>query len=311
MLGGNGVIMLLFIINAVLRSAGDASMSLRVLCVANLLNLILDPLLIFGWGPFPELGITGAAVATNIGRGVAVLYQFYLLFSGSTRVKLGLQHLTIQIHTMGQLIRLALGGICQHIIATSSWIGLMRIVSEFGNTVVAGYTIAIRIIIFVLLPSWGISNAAATLVGQNLGAQKPERAEKSVWITGKVNMIFMGTISIVLMCFPSSFIQIFIDDPDVISGGASALRIMSLGFIAYGMGMVLVQALNGSGDTATPTRINFICFWLLEIPLAYVLALVLTVGAAGVFYSIIIAETAMTLFALYYFKQGKWKLKEV
>lgn len=311
MLGGNGVIMLLFIINAVLRSAGDASMSLRVLCVANFLNLILDPLLIFGVGPFPELGITGAAVATNIGRGVAVLYQFYLLFSGSTRVKLGLQHITIQLHTMGQLVKLASGGICQHFIATSSWIGLMRIVARFGSPVVAGYTIAIRVILFVLLPSWGIGNAAATLVGQNLGALKPERAEKSVWITSKVNMIFMGTISIVLMCFPRNFIQIFIDDPDVVAGGASALRIMSLGFIAYGLGMVLVQALNGSGDTATPTKINLVCFWLLEIPLAYMLAVVLSIGANGVFFSVIIAETAMTLFALYYFKQGKWKHKEV
>ena len=311
MLGGNGVIMLLFIINAVLRSAGDPAMSLRVLCVANLLNLILDPVLIFGLGPFPELGITGAALATNIGRGTAVLYQFYLLFSGRTRVKLGLQHIAIQIHTMGQLIRLALGGICQHIIATSSWIGLMRIVSEFGSTVVAGYTIAVRIIVFILLPSWGISNAAATLVGQNLGAQKPERAEKSVWITGKVNMVFMGGISIVLIWFPQTFIQIFIDDFQVIHSGASALRIMSLGFIVYGLGMVLVQAINGSGDTATPTKINFVCFWLLEIPLAYALAIVLFNNASGVFFSIVLAETAMTLCALYVFRQGKWKLKEV
>jgi len=311
MLGGNGVIMLLFIINAVLRSAGDASMSLRVLCVANLLNLILDPVLIFGLGPFPELGITGAAVATNIGRGTAVVYQFYLLFSGSTRVKLGLQHIAVHVDTIRQLINLALGGIGQQIIATSSWIGLMRIVAVFGHTVVAGYTIAIRIILFVLLPSWGISNAAATLVGQNLGALKPERAEKSVWITGKVNMIFMGSISIMLMLWPKAFIEIFIDDPEVIRNGASALRIMSLGFIAYGLGMVLVHALNGSGDTSTPTKINFVCFWLLEIPLAYVLAVVLSIGASGVFFSVIIAETAMTLCALYFFKQGKWKLREV
>jgi putative MATE family efflux protein len=311
MLGGNGVIMLLFIINAVLRSAGDAAMSLRVLCVANLLNLILDPILIFGLGPFPELGITGAALATNIGRGTAVVYQFHLLFSGRTRVKLGLQHIAVHIPTIRQLVKLALGGIGQQIIATSSWIGLMRIVAVFGSTVVAGYTIAIRIIIFVLLPSWGLSNAAATLVGQNLGALKPERAETSVWITGKVNMIFMGSISIALILFPKAFIEIFIDDPDVIRSGANALRIMSLGFIAYGLGMVLVQAFNGSGDTATPTKINFVCFWLLEIPLAYGLAIVLSMGETGVFYSIIIAEIAMTLSALYFFKQGKWKLKEV
>jgi putative MATE family efflux protein len=257
------------------------------------------------------LGITGAAVATNIGRGLAVLYQFYLLFSGRTRIKLSLGDIRIHPHTIGQLIKLALGGVGQQIIATSSWIGLMRIVSIFGSTVVAGYTIAIRVLIFALLPCWGIANAAATLVGQNLGAQKPDRAEKSAWATGKASMLLMGLISIALIGFPRTFIQPFIDDALVVASGAVALRIMSLGFIAYGLGMVMVQALNGAGDTATPTKINLLCFWLLEIPLAYLLAITLGVGETGVFYSIIVAETLMALCALAAFKRGRWKQKEV
>jgi len=311
MLAGNGVIMLLFIINAVFRSAGDAAISMRVLWIANILNMVLDPVLIFGLGPFPELGITGAAVATNIGRGLAVLYQFYLLFSGKTRIKLTVADIRIHPHTIGQLVKLALGGVGQQIIATSSWIGLMRIVSVFGSTAVAGYTIAIRVVVFALLPCWGIANAAATLVGQNLGAQKPDRAERSVWATAKANVILMGLISIALIGFPRPFIQPFIDDGPVVDSGAVALRIMSLGFIAYGLGMVLVQALNGAGDTATPTKINLFCFWLLEIPLAYLLAIKLHAGETGVFYSIIIAETAMTLWALVAFKRGRWKQKQV
>jgi putative MATE family efflux protein len=302
MLAGNTVIMLLFIINAVFRSAGDAAISMRVLWIANILNLILDPVLIFGLGPFPELGVTGAAVATNIGRGLAVLYQFYLLFSGSTRIKLIRKDIRIHFHTIGQLVKLALGGIGQQIIATSSWIGLMRIVSMFGSTVVAGYTIAIRVVIFALLPCWGIANAAATLV---------DRAEKSVWATGKTNMLVMGLISIALMATPRTFIQLFIGDGDVIVSGAEALRIMGYGFVAYGLGMVMVQALNGAGDTATPTKINLVCFWLLEIPLAYLLAIKLQVGPKGAFYSIIIAETFMALGAMQAFRRGKWKQKIV
>ena len=311
MLGGNAVVMLLFIINAVFRSAGDAAISMRVLWLANILNLILDPILIFGIGPFPELGITGAAIATNIGRGLAVLYQFYLLFSGRTRIRLSYHDIAIHFDTIKQLVKLALGGIGQRVIATSSWIGLMRIISAFGSTVVAGYTIAIRIIIFVLLPSWGISNAAATLVGQNLGAHKPDRAERSVWITGKANMVFMGLISLILILFPDAFVRLLIDDRNVINSGASALRIMSFGFVAYGLGMVLVQALNGAGDTATPTKINLLCFWVLEIPLAYLLAITMKFGETAVFYSIIIAETMMTIAALYFFKRGNWKHRKV
>lgn len=311
MLGGNVVIMLLFIINAVFRSAGDAAISMRVLWMANIINLFLDPMLIFGIGPFPELGVMGAAIATNIGRGLAVVYQFYLLFSGKGRVKLSVKDISIHFKTIKQLVKLSLGGIGQNIIATSSWIGLVRIISEFGSEVLAGYTIALRIIIFSLLPSWGISNASATLVGQNLGAKEPARAEKSVWATGKVNMIFMGTVSLIFILFPSMFIQLFIDDILVIKSGALCLRIISYGFVAYGLGMVLVQAFNGAGDTVTPTKINLFCFWLLEIPLAYLFAITAGIGETGVYYAIVVAETMMTILAAYLFMKGKWKLKKV
>jgi putative MATE family efflux protein len=311
MLGGNAVIMLLFIINAIFRSAGDAAISMRVLWIANIINLILDPILIFGWGPIPALGVTGAAIASNTGRGLAVVYQLFLLFGGKARVKLAVRYIVIDWSTIKHIITISAGGIGQHIIATSSWIGLMRIVSEFGSSVVAGYTIAIRIVVFSLLPSWGISNAAATLVGQNLGAKHPERAEKSVWAVGKVNIVFMGVISIVLILIPSVFIRLFISEADVIAHGALGLRIIAFGFISYGLGMVMVQALNGAGDTLTPTKINLFCFWLIEIPLAYALAILLGMGEKGVYYSIVIAETLMTLSAAWFFNKGKWKLKDV
>ncbi len=311
MLGGNFVIMLLFIINAIFRSAGDAAISMRILILANGLNIILDPLLIFGMGPFPALGIEGAAIATNTGRGLAVIYQFYLLFNGKRRVKLGLENIRIHIKTIKQLIKLSIGGIGQHIIATSSWIGLVRIISMFGSEALAGYTIAIRVVIFSLLPAWGISNAAATLVGQNLGAKSPERAEKSVWAVGKVNMVYMAIVGVILFLYPEAIIKIFTDDMAIIASGISSLRIISLGFIFYGLGMVMVQALNGAGDTVSPTWINFFSFWMIEIPVAYVLAVTLNVGENGVYYAIIIAEAIMSLAAMWIFKTGKWKLKEV
>ncbi len=311
MFSGNVVIMLLFIINAVFRSSGDAAISMRVIWIANIINLILDPVLIFGIGPFPELGIKGAAIATNIGRGIAVLYQLYLLFFGNRRIQLFASSIRFIPKVMGQLLKLSAGGIMQNLIATSSWILLIRIITVFGASAIAGYTIAIRIILFALLPAWGLSNAASTLVGQNLGANQPDRAEKAVWITSYVNMVLLGLVGIITAVFPEFFIRLFINDPEVVKSGILSLRIISLGFLFYAMGMVMVQGLNGSGDTVTPTKINFVCFWLVEIPLAYVMAITLNMGLLGACLSIIIAESLLALAGLYYFKKGKWKTKEV
>lgn len=311
MLGGNAVIMLLFIINAVFRSSGDAAISFRVLIIANGLNIILDPLLIFGIGPFPELGITGAAIATNTGRGLAVLYQLYLLFKGNKRVVIKARNIAFRMKTIRQLLKLSAGGIGQYIIATSSWIVLVRIISEFGSEALAGYTIAIRIIIFILMPAWGISNAAATLVGQNLGANQPERAEKSVWAVAKINILYMALVTCILLLIPGFFVKIFTGNPIIIQSGVNSLQIISYGFIFYGLGMVMVQALNGAGDTETPTWINFFCFWLIEIPLAYLLALSLNFGEQSIYIAIILSESLMTLCAVWFFRKGKWKLKQV
>ncbi|MGW8315208.1 MAG: MATE family efflux transporter, partial [Bacteroidales bacterium] len=301
MLGGNGVIMLLFIINAVFRSSGDAAISMRILWFANILNILLDPLLIFGIGPFPELGVQGAAVATNIGRGAAVLYQIYLLGKGKYRVKIRAAQLVIRFKEVMKLIRLSLGAIGQNLIATSSWIFLVWVVTSLGEEAVAGYTIAIRIIMFVLLPAWGMANAAATLVGQNLGAEQPERAERSAWVVGIGNMIFLGLVSIVFIAIPHSFIGFFIDpvtEPMVMQSGITCLRLVSFGFLVYAMGMVMVNSLNGAGDTATPVWVNFIAFWLMEIPLAYLFAITFDLQIRGVCYAILIGETALTLISM-------------
>jgi putative MATE family efflux protein len=311
MLGGNIIIMLLFINNAIFRSSGDAAIALRVLFIANVLNIVLDPCLIFGLGPFPKLGLTGAAVATTTGRSIAVVIQFWLLFRGNYRVKLGIRHIKFDWCLIKHIFAVSLGGIGQNIVATASWIFLMRIVSSFGSLVIAGYTIAIRIIIFALLPSWGLSNAASTLVGQNLGAKKPERAERAVWAAAAVNFIIQGIIGTLFIVFPNFFVGLIADDREVIPFAAESLKIIGYGFFFYGVGMVMVQAFNGAGDTNTPTFINIFCFWLMEIPIALVFAHTLKMNESGVYYSIVIAESTIAVVALILFRKGKWKEKMV
>src|SRR5579863_2814086 len=292
-LGGSCAVLLLFLNNAIFRGAGDAAIAMRLLCVSNIINLILDPCLIFGLGPFPRLGVTGAALATFSGRSIGVLYQFYRLMKGSERLRIPPRLLRLNPRVMLRLIRVSLTGILQFAIANTSWIGLVRIVSIFGAAALAGYTIAIRIVIFVILPSWGLSNAAATLVGQNLGAGHPQRAEQAVWRTGLYNMLVLGIIGVVFIFTATPLVSLFTHDPAVVPLAASALRILSYGNIAYAYGMVMLQSFNGAGDTRTPTIVNFFGFWILEIPLAYCLALKLNLHSNGVFISIVIAEAAI------------------
>ncbi len=311
MLGGNYVIMLLFVINGIFRSAGNAAIALRVLALANVINIVLDPCLIFGIGPFPELGIEGAAIATNIGRGVAVIYQLYILLKGSGALSISIRKIRLSIDLMGRLIRLSIGSIGQILIMTTSWLALVRVISTFGSDVLSGYTIGIRVIIFAILPCNGLANAAATLVGQNLGASRPDRSEESVWLATRVNTVILILISIVLVVFTEPLICVFTSDPCVIKSGIDCLRIVSYGFVIFGFGSILVNSLNGAGDTKSPTIINILCFWCLEIPLACFLAFYTGMNENGVFYSIIISEAVMTLIALYVFRSGKWKYKEV
>lgn len=311
LIGGNITIMLLFLINAIFRGAGDASIAMWTLVLSNGLNIILDPLFIFGWGPFPELGVMGAAVATNIGRGTAVLFQLGILFFGWGKIRLMVGDIVLNLKVMYNLVKVSMGGIAQFLIGTSSWVFLMRIMSEFGSEVLAGYTIAIRVMMFTLMPSWGMSNAAATLVGQNLGAKQPDRAETSVWKTGKYNAYFMGFVSLVYLIFAKHIISWFNTTPSVVENGALCLQIIAAGYIFYAYGMVVTQAFNGSGDTQTPTKINFISFWLFQLPMAYVLALVLDFGAKGVFIAITAAEVLLAVLAMIWFKKGKWKQFQV
>lgn len=311
MMASNVVIMFLFIINAIFRSSGNPAISMKVLLAANFLNIILDPLLIFGYGPIPAFGIKGAAIATFIGRGVGVVWQIYLLFKGNGQIQMALRDFRPDFRVLGSIIRLSIGGIGQNLIATASWIVMVRIVSDFGSSAVAGYTIAIRVIVFSLLPSWGLSNAAATLVGQNLGAGHPARAERSARITGWANAAVMGVISLFFMTIPESFISFFTIAPDILQNGASCLRIISYGCLFYGLGMVMVQALNGAGDTLTPVFLNFLCFWVIEIPLAWFLAMKSGLDQQGVYYAVCISESLLALVGWMIFRRGKWKLKKV
>jgi putative MATE family efflux protein len=307
----NLIVILLFLINGIFRGAGDAALAMRSLWIANTLNIILDPMFIFGIGPFPELGIKGAAVATIIGRASGIIYQLYHLKKGKGLIKIHKNNWQFKPLIIFKLIKLSAGVTAQFIISSASWIFLMRIISTFGSAALAGYTIAVRIVIFTLLPAWGFSNAAATMVGQNLGAEQPERAEKSVWRTGFFNMIFMGIVMIIFFFWGDNISSFFTTEKEVLQNASDCLRIFAMGYLFYAFGMVLVQAFNGAGDTRTPTIMNFFIFWMLQIPLAYSLAILLNVGATGVYYAIVISESTFSVVGYFLFKKGKWKTIKV
>lgn len=307
LLGSNVVIMLLFLLNGIFRGAGDAALAMRALWLANGLNIILDSLLIFGWGPFPELGLRGAAIATATGRGIGVVYQLWLLTRGSSTLRLVRRHLQLRWNVIEKLVKVSANGAIQFLISSASWIFLMRIIALFGDEAVAGYVIAIRLIIFTILPSWGLANATATLVGQNLGAGQPERAERSVWRASFLNVLFMLTVSVFYIIWAPSIIRFFDTTPEVVSAGIMTLRIICLGYLFFAFGMVVSQAFNGAGDTRTPMFINIICFWLIEIPLGYFLAVTFDWRLAGVCWAIAISETLLAIIAIWIFRRGRWK----
>jgi putative MATE family efflux protein len=310
-LGGSGVVLMLFLNNAIFRGTGDAAIAMRLLWVSNILNLVLDPCLIFGLGPFPRMGVTGAALATFTGRGIGVLYQFYRLSRGTERLCILACHLRLNVTVLWRLVKVSFTGILQFLIGQASWILLVRIVSLFGASALAAYTIAIRIVIFAILPSWGLSNAAATLVGQNLGAGHPDRARNAVWRTGLWNMIFLGSVGLVFIAFAPFIIRLFSSDPEVLRTAIPCLRIFSCGNIAFAYGMVLMQAFNGSGDTLTPTYVNFFGFWLLEIPLAWALAMHTPLQVNGIFASVVVAQSVIVLITLYLFRKGNWAKQRI
>ncbi len=307
---GMVTILLLFLNNAIYRGAGDAATAMRALWLANAINLILDPCLIFGLGPFPEMGLVGAAVATTIGRGTGVVYQLWGLSRGK-RLRVTRSDVRINLRVIARLLRLAAGGVGQMLIVTTSYVGLIRILATFGSTVLAGYVISIRLVLFIILPAWGLSNAAATLVGQNLGAHKPERAERAVWLTGTWNMVFMALVTVVFVGFAPQIIHIFTHDPGISVIGIESLRIISCGYVFYAWGMVMMQAFNGAGDTVTPTWINLFCFWLFQIPMAWILAIVLDMGPTGVFLAIASSYSLEAVVGVILFRRGRWKEKKV
>jgi putative MATE family efflux protein len=306
-LGGNLAVLLLYLNNAIFRGAGDPALALRALVLANGINIVLDPCLIFGLGPFPELGVTGAGIATLLGRSTGVAYQFWMLRRGVGRIALRGPAARVELPIVRELVRLSLGGVGQLLIATASWVALMRIVAPFGSEALSGYTIAIRIVVFALMPAWGLSNAAATLVGQNLGARQPERAEHSVWLTGRYNMVFMLAVTVLFLAFAPPLVSLFTEKPETHSIGVRALRTLAYGYVFYAWGMVVAQAFNGAGDTLTPTRLNFFCFWCFQIPLAWSLAGPLALGPDGVFWSVCVSESVLAVAAILLFRRGRWK----
>jgi putative MATE family efflux protein len=307
MLGGNGVVLLLFLLNAAFRGAGDAAIAMRVLWIANILNIVLDPLLIFGIGPFPEMGVTGAAAATLTGRGVAVGIQLALLFGLGDRLRVAAAHLRPRVDVMARLVRLSATGTFQVFVSTASWIGLVRVIAGFGSEALAGYTVAIRVVLFALLPAWGLANAAATLVGQGLGAGRPERAERAVWLAGGMNFVFLGSIGVLFLASAPGIVGLFGVDAVTSGFAVHGLRIISAGFFFYGYGMVLTQAFNGAGDAWTPTWLNVGCFWAFEIPLAWVLAYEFGWGPDGVFVAMAMAFSLSAVVAAVLFRRGRWK----
>ena len=311
MLGSSAVIFLLFLINAIFRGAGDPALSMRVLWIANGINIVLDPCLINGWGPFPRLNVFGAAVATTTGRGIGVAVQLFLLMGGYSRVRIHRHQIRIVWEVMWRLLRVSFTGILQFLIATASWTGLVRLCAVFGTVPVAGYNIAIRIFLFLLLPAWGLSNAAATLVGQNLGAKQPDRAEASVYATGQFTMAYMALTAIALVGFARSLALFFTQHPEVVAVAADCKRFIGAGGVVYAWGMVLVQAFNGSGDTRTPSIVNFFCYWCFQIPVAYTLARTFQWGPRGVFFAVPAAETLMTVASIILFRRGAWKRKVI
>ncbi|HEY7232681.1 MAG TPA: MATE family efflux transporter [Gemmatimonadaceae bacterium] len=312
MYGGNATIVLLFLVNAIFRGAGDAAIAMRVLWLANAINIALGPCLIFGLGPFPALGVKGAAIATNIGRGTGALFALSRLLRGNgARISIRRRHLRFEPGLMLRMLRLSASGTLQTIIGTASWIGLIRILSTFGSGVLAGYTIGIRVIIFALLPSWGLANAGATMVGQALGARKPERAEQAVWIAGFYNMCFLGSVGVLFVLLAHPIASIFTTDPSVVPNAVDALRIIAFGFLFYAYGMVLAAAFNGAGDTMTPTILNVVVFWLWEIPLGFLLAKTLGFGPRGVYYAVTVAFSTLALLSAVLFKRGRWKSRSV
>ena len=310
-LGGSATMILLYLINAVFRGAGDPAISMRTLWLANAINIVLGPLFIFGLGPFPKLGVLGAAVATTIGRGCGVLYQLSALIRKQGRISIRRSRIRLQPDVMARLLRISGPGIFQFLVATASWLVLVRIISLFGSDAVAGYTVSIRILMFIILPSWGLCNAAATLVGQNLGAGRPDRAERSVWQTGLYNMAYMTVVTVFFLVWGEMVIRFFTTDPGVLRYGIECTRIISYGYIAYAWGLVMIQAFNGAGDTWTPTVINLFCYWVFQIPLAWALARPFGWEASGVFWAIFFAESLMTAVAILAFRRGRWKRKQV